>query len=359
MNDAFLCLGGNLGDRQGNLDKARVLITERCGKINAVSKIYETEAWESHSLNKYLNQVIRIKTGLNENKLLKRLLEIEKELGRERKGKKNEDRLIDIDILFFNNSIVEMKGLVIPHPRLHLRRFVLKPLMDIDRKFVHPFLKESIEKLYAKCADKSQIREFRSIRYICIEGNIGSGKSTLARVLADRLKGAYLPEQFEKNDLLPLFYSDPKEFAFPLEYSFLLGRYQQIYDAFKSGADCIVSDYSFYKCLWFATLNLKGRDLKFFKKHFSSLEKQLPKPDLIVYLKTPVDNLLKNISSRGRTYESGITKSYLKQIKHEYEKGINKIQSADVIEIPIKTYHRRLQASMLKIIHRHLRKAVK
>jgi 2-amino-4-hydroxy-6-hydroxymethyldihydropteridine diphosphokinase len=359
MNDAFLCLGGNLGDRPGNLKKARMLVESRCGKIGAASKIYETEAWGSDSASKYLNQVIRIKTRLNEHKLLKRLLTIEKELGRERKGKKNEDRLIDIDILFFNDSIVEMKNIVIPHPRLHLRRFVLKPLIDIDKKFKHPFLNESIEKLYAKCPDRSEIHEFRSIRYICVEGNIGSGKSTLARALADKLKGVYIPEQFEKNDLLPLFYSDPKEFAFPLEYSFLLGRYQQICDAFKAGDECIVSDYSFYKCLCFAMLNLKGRDLKFFKKHFSSLEKQLPKPDLIVYLKTPVSNLLENISNRGRAYESGITKGYLRKLEREYEKGIKKIQGVDVIEIPIKSYHPKLTASLLKTIQRYLHETVK
>jgi 2-amino-4-hydroxy-6-hydroxymethyldihydropteridine diphosphokinase len=358
MNDAFLCLGGNLGDRPGNLERARTLIESRCGKISAASKIYETAAWGSDSANKYLNQVIRIRTKLNETKLLKRLLDIEKELGRERKGKKNEDRLIDIDILFFNRSIVEMRNIVIPHPRLHLRRFVLKPLMDIDKKFVHPFLDESIEKLYAKCPDKSEIREYRPVRYICIEGNIGSGKSTLAQALADKLHGVYLPEQFEKNDLLPLFYSDPREYAFPLEYSFLLGRYQQIYDAFKSGAGYIVSDYSFYKCLWFAGLNLEGRDLRFFKKHFASLEKQLPKPDLIIHLETPVNNLLKNISTRGRAYESGITKDYLQKIDREYERGIKKMKDVDVMEIPIKTYHAKLKATMIKSIQQRLRKTL-
>jgi deoxyguanosine kinase len=356
MNDVFLCLGGNLGNRPESLENCRLQIASHCGKITARSAIYETEAWGTSSGNKFLNQVIRIKTSLSAAALLKKLLRIEKKLGRKRTDIRNADRIIDIDILFFNREIIKTSAVEIPHPRLHLRKFVLKPMMDISPEFAHPLLKRSVKQLYKACGDKLEVRKFEPVEYICVEGNIGSGKTTLAKALAKHLRAEFLPEQFEKNDLLPLFYEDPDTFAFPLEYSFLLGRYQQITDAFKHGKKCLVSDYSIYKCRWFAAHNLKRADYVFFKKHFAAIEGQLVKPQLIIYLETSTKNLKKNIAARGRPYEKGMTVKYLKGVARQYSKGISALPHSKVLRISIGGYHRGLNGELIKTIKKYLDK---
>lgn len=158
--------------------------------------------------------------------------------------------------------------------------------------------------------------------FICIEGNIGSGKSTLAEALAKKLKATYLPEQFEDNTLLPLFYNDNKTFAFPTEYSFLIDRQKQLTNYFNSitKGTITVSDFHFDKCLCFANANLSTKDFTFFKKHFKPLKKTIPTPQLVVYLDTTTDLLTKNIQKRGRIIEKNLKKSYLDKLKKSLDR---------------------------------------
>lgn len=158
--------------------------------------------------------------------------------------------------------------------------------------------------------------------FICIEGNIGSGKSTLAEALAKKLKAVYLPEQFEDNTLLPLFYNDNETFAFPTEYSFLIDRQKQLTNHFKSvkKGTSTVSDFHFDKCLCFAKANLSSNDFSFFKKHFKPLKKTIPTPDLVVYLDTTTDLLVKNINNRGREIEKSLKQGYLNKLKKTLDK---------------------------------------
>lgn len=158
--------------------------------------------------------------------------------------------------------------------------------------------------------------------FICIEGNIGSGKSTLAQALAKKLKATYLPEQFEDNTLLPLFYNDKETFAFPTEYSFLIDRQKQLTNYFKNikKGTSTVSDFHFDKCLCFAKTNLTSDDYSFFKKHFKPLRKTIPTPDLVVYLDTSTDLLLKNIHKRGREIERSLKQGYLSRLKKTLDK---------------------------------------
>ena len=161
MNIVFLCLGGNLGNREANLSTSMAKISQLCGKIKYQSSIYETEAWGSSSQLKYLNQVIQIQTTYLPEQLLNMLLQIEKSLGRERNNSQNADRTMDIDILFFNDEIIETNTLQIPHPRLHLRNFVLQPLKNINEDFFHPKLKKTIKQLSLQCNDTSKVSIFK------------------------------------------------------------------------------------------------------------------------------------------------------------------------------------------------------
>lgn len=358
MNAVFLSLGGNIGDRHGYMQKSRLLLEKHCGKIVLSSPIYETEAWGSNSEKKYLNQVVKLETKLTARQLLKKTLEIEKELGRKRRGSRNSDRSADIDILFFNNEIINAKNLHIPHPRLHLRKFVLVPLNSVASSFVHPNLKKTVTQLLKTSNDKLQVNLYKPNArplYICIEGNIGSGKTTLAKKLAAHLDAKFLPEQFEDNHLLPLFYEDKNRYAFPLEYSFLIARFEQLKRELHTARGHIVSDFSIYKCLWFAKANLSKKEYKLFEKHFSAFVSQLPVPSLVVYIDTSVDNLKQNIKKRGRLFELGIAASYLKKITFTYREGLSKLDLARQLTIPVKKYHPKLENESIKAIENYLK----
>src|SRR5690349_10185919 len=130
MNDVFLLTGGIMGDRMRYLDEARKKIADECGPEVNASSIYETAAWGNEDQAGFLNQVIRLQSTLTPRILLQTILDIEQSFGRKREFKYS-PRNIDIDILFFNDQIIEEEGLHIPHPRMQDRRFVLVPLVEI------------------------------------------------------------------------------------------------------------------------------------------------------------------------------------------------------------------------------------
>ena len=153
MNVAFLCLGGNMGDRLANLTRTKALIKEERLTIVAQSNIYETQAWGDTNSPDYYNQCIKITTELDAEMLMKLLLSIEQKLGRVRTENKNEARTTDIDMLLFNGDVINTELLTVPHPRLHLRQFVLKPLNEIASGILHPVLHKSIHRLLMDCKD--------------------------------------------------------------------------------------------------------------------------------------------------------------------------------------------------------------
>ena len=165
MSQAYLSLGSNFGNRFEFIKTAVESIHIRLGTILHISDIYETESW-SYNDNDYLNCVIEINTELMPIKLLKESQNIEKKLGRTTKTTINDGkseylaRSIDIDILFYSDEIVNTQNLVIPHPQLHLRKFVLKPMLQIAPDYIHPVFQEKIETLYIRCKDESRVKLF-------------------------------------------------------------------------------------------------------------------------------------------------------------------------------------------------------
>lgn len=162
MNVAFLCLGGNMGDRLANLTRTKELIKEERLNILAQSNIYETQAWGAEKTPDYLNQCIKVSTELDAQSLMDLLLGIEKKLGRVRNENKNESRTVDIDMLLFNGDIIKTELLEVPHPRLHLRQFVLKPLNEIASGILHPVLHKSIHRLLMDCPDRLTAKKIES-----------------------------------------------------------------------------------------------------------------------------------------------------------------------------------------------------
>src|SRR4026208_2624091 len=130
MNKAYLLLGGNIGNRPANLKKAKHLLENQVGKIVKYSRIYETASWGNTDQPDFLNQVLLIETKLAPAKIMEQILLIEKTIGRVR-SEKNASRVIDIDILFFNDEVIETKNIIIPHPEIQNRNFVLYPLNEL------------------------------------------------------------------------------------------------------------------------------------------------------------------------------------------------------------------------------------
>jgi 2-amino-4-hydroxy-6-hydroxymethyldihydropteridine diphosphokinase len=157
MKEAFLGLGSNLGNREEILSKAIKMIGESLGKIVSVSSLYETEPWGFKSNLKFLNMVLCIETKYTPSGLIGRILMIESQLGRVRCESQNSSRTIDIDILLFDDDIIEEDTLTIPHPRMHERKFVLVPLCEIAPEVVHPVLKKKVNELLEDCNDTSKV----------------------------------------------------------------------------------------------------------------------------------------------------------------------------------------------------------
>jgi len=160
MNEVYLCLGGNLGNCLVTFGQVCMQIGRTVGNITQQSSLYQSQAWGMEGAPDFFNQVIKVETKISAEELLIFLLEIEKKLGRERTETTTyQSRLIDIDVLFFNKKIVKTETLEIPHPRLHLRKFVLEPLNEIAPHFIHPILNKSISELLKSCPDTGQVKK--------------------------------------------------------------------------------------------------------------------------------------------------------------------------------------------------------
>ena len=174
--------------------------------------------------------------------------------------------------------------------------------------------------------------------YIAIEGNIGAGKTTLTNKLAEDFNAKSVLERFADNPFLPKFYEDQNRYAFPLEMSFLADRYQQIsddlaqFDLFK---DFIVADYHIFKSLIFAKVTLAEDEFRLYKTMFDIIYKEMPKPDLYIYLYQTTERLLENIKERGRNYEQEIPAEYLEKINNGYLDYIKSQTNLNILIIDV------------------------
>jgi 2-amino-4-hydroxy-6-hydroxymethyldihydropteridine diphosphokinase len=350
QNQAILSLGSNQGNRLENIQQCIQLIQLEIGTVFKVSKLYETPSWGFES-DTFYNCAIAIHTHKSPLKLLSGILKLEKKLGRIRKEQLGyQSRTIDIDIISYENEIVQTDALEIPHPQMQNRLFVLLPINDLQLDFVHPIFEKTISVLIDECEDKSVCNSVADLElplekynlqqynYIAIEGNIGAGKTTLGAKIAQDFNAKTVFERFADNPFLPKFYKDQNRYAFPLEMSFLADRYQQLsddlaqFDLFK---DFVVADYHIFKSLIFAKVTLQEDEYRLYKTLFDIIYKEMPKPDLYVYLYQNTDRLLQNIKRRGRSYEQEIPADYLEKINKGYLDYIKSHTNINVLIIDV------------------------
>lgn len=157
MTKLYLLLGGNLGDRKSVFAQARAILEDTVGKIAAQSALYETEPWGFDSDDLFWNQVLEITTVLSPDEVLQQTQKAELSLGRIRKANQYDSRIIDIDILFYGELIINQANLNVPHPRIQERKFTLIPLNEIAPDLIHPVFQKNIRQLLNECTDPLKV----------------------------------------------------------------------------------------------------------------------------------------------------------------------------------------------------------
>ena len=333
QHQVVLSIGTNQGNRLENIQQCLQLIHHEVATVVKVSKVYETPSWGFDSDNFY-NAAIVVHTFDSAATILSKILQIEQQMGRVREEVLGyQSRVIDIDIIAFDSEIIKTEQLQVPHPLMQERNFVLKPMLDLNLEWIHPILNQTVVELLSTTEDKSECVAVQSLEsplrkitleqfnYVAFEGNIGAGKTTLATKIAEDFNAKSVLERFADNPFLPKFYKDQNRYAFPLEMSFLADRYKQLsddlsqFDLFK---DFIVADYHIFKSLIFAKITLADDEYRLYSNLFHIIYKEMPKPDLYVYLYQNSERLLQNIKKRGRSYEQEIPSEYLDKINIGY-----------------------------------------
>ncbi|MFN8324446.1 MAG: 2-amino-4-hydroxy-6-hydroxymethyldihydropteridine diphosphokinase [Flavobacteriaceae bacterium] len=350
QHQIILSLGSNQGNRLENIERCITLIHQKIATVIRVSKLYETPSWGFES-EPFYNAALVVHSYKSADEILNEILQLEVELGRVRSGNNGyEQRIIDIDLISFDEQIIATEKLKVPHPEMQNRLFVLKPMNDLNLDWRHPILQKYLRELLVLSEDKSSCKMIKELQspvsqiklheynYIAIEGNIGAGKTTLTHKLAEDFNAKMVLERFADNPFLPKFYEDQNRYAFPLEMSFLADRYQQIsddlaqFDLFK---DFIVADYHVFKSLIFAKVTLAEDEFRLYKTMFDIVYKEMPKPDLYIYLYQNTQRLLENIKQRGRSYEQEIPAEYLEKINSGYLDYIKTQKDLNVLIVDV------------------------
>lgn len=349
FNIVYLSLGSNLGDKINNLQTTINLIDSKVGDVLLISSVYQTKA-VGFVGEDFLNCCVSLRTSMEPKILIKELINIESQNGRLRSNRNiYESRSIDIDILFYEDKIINQHNLTIPHPRMNERNFVIKPLLDIAKSKIHPVLNRTISEIDLDLGDTEIIKinddlvlpvieKLKSIKNIVIEGNIGVGKTCLSEKLSKDLNKELILEGYMDNPFLEKYYENPDRYALNVELTFLTDRCRQLSDfnnqisLFSSG---LVSDYDIFKSLVFAGISLKEIEYNLFRKIFTYMTKDLFKSNLIIYLLQSTEQLLENIKKRGRGFEKKIDKKYLDKINQGYLNYLKNNSDLNIIYVDV------------------------
>jgi 2-amino-4-hydroxy-6-hydroxymethyldihydropteridine diphosphokinase len=332
---AYIGLGSNLGDRQRAIGGALHALGRTPGvNVVRVSDTCETlplgEAPQPH----YLNAVAEIATTLGPLELLKTLRTVEDLLGRVRRERWG-PRTIDLDLLLYGRQNIRLPELIVPHPQMHLRSFVLDGLCQLDPNLVHPLLDEPVSELSARLGGGDFILDSDAPQLVSVAGLIGVGKTTLVRRLATVLEGTILLEPYDTNPFLPQVYAGKKELALDSQLYFLVNRAAQLAPDALTPGRVFLTDYVFEKELIYARRLQDAEQLKLYEQIYLSFVEKVATPALVIYLHDTPERCLARIHRRNRPYEQRIELSFLESLHVDYEELFAAWKTCPVVRLPV------------------------
>ena len=350
MQNVYIGLGSNMGNRLANLQQAVNRIDNEIGQVSRCSSVYEVPA-VGFSGPIFLNACLVAESDKTPRAILKALQTIENKMGRKQVADGlYHNRPIDLDLIMVDDELVYSDELTVPHPRLQDRLFVLQPLCEIAPQKNVPNQNQTVSQLTKICNDTTKISPFHegiqrpSIHFlkqfnrICVEGTIGCGKTSFAKRIAEDLQAKLFLERFAENPFLPKFYDDADRYAFPLEMSFLADRFTQqceLSEQLNLFGQGIVSDYEVHKSLIFTQFTLTSDEFALYRTIFYNMMPDVQKPDLYILLKQTIPRLLANIKKRGRSYERTIDSEYLDKVRQGYQNFKRSHPDWNIVEIDL------------------------
>ncbi|MDH4201637.1 MAG: 2-amino-4-hydroxy-6-hydroxymethyldihydropteridine diphosphokinase [Phycisphaerae bacterium] len=321
MNEhtAYIGLGSNAGDRRDYFNRVLSAL-QTCPSVHSIreSSFYETAALGPVEQPAFFNGALELQTSFTHRQLFELLGKIEQDLGRQRSEHWG-PRTIDLDLLLYDDSIMNDADLKIPHPQLHLRSFALKGLYELAPDLEHPVLKRTMRELAGRLNGGDYWLDSEKPQLISIAGNIGVGKTTLATGLAERLEAKLISEKYDANPFLADVYAGKTELALDSELFFLSSSASQLRkDRMKAGR-VYVNDYVFEKAHIYASGWLEPADLAKYEKHFNSICEGVTNPRLVIYLNDSVEHCLQRIHQRNRPYEQQIKPAFLEHLARGYD----------------------------------------
>ena len=330
---AYIGLGSNLGDRQGLLDQAVHLLGQiQETRVCQVSSYESTQPLAAADQPEYLNGVVKIETALSAQGLFAYLRRIEDCLGRERTAQWAA-RTIDLDLLLYGDARIDDPDLIVPHPAMHLRSFVLRPLAAMSPGLKHPVFQVTLETLSQRVKQGDFFLEPNMPQLISIAGNIGVGKTTLADGLARALHAKVLYEPYDTNPFMPEVYAGHMAYALDSQLHFLVNRAEQVGRGTLMPGQVYVSDYLFEKEWIYASALLDDRQLTLYKKIYTPFADHVATPRLVLYLHDSSTRCLERIHGRNRVYEQDIEESFLDRLDQAYDSLIQSWDRSPVIRL--------------------------
>lgn len=331
---AYVGLGSNLGDREGTIRAALRMLGDRGDiQVARVSDLRETLPLGQMAQPNYLNGVAEIRTNLEARELLRRFKATEVALGRQ-PHTKWASRTLDLDLLLYGDRIVQENGLVVPHPDVHLRSFVLEGLCQLNPGLIHPLLREPLRELWQRLNGGNFILKPEAPQLVSVAGVMGVGKTTLAQKLGEMLRAPVLFEPYDTNPFLPEVYAGKSELALDSQLYFLVYRSQQIgKEALPPGRPA-VTDYVFDQEMVYARRLLNPIQLGLYESIYPPFAERATTPALVLWLQDSPAACLERIRRRNRSYEQGVTVAFLEALEGDYGRMFDGWKVCPVLRVP-------------------------